>query len=320
MRGLLSFLVATTAWAVPRLTIEGGLAAGTSSELRPLGYSPSLDVYLVERSDKRPSGNERSWNFYSRSLDLLGYATLTTDAGVSSEHVQWTGEGSAAQKGALAELTSEARQKLVAEPKTLDKVWSSWQKLRSVPCPVRAAKREGSVELLAKDLLVAAIDTPLAPADAQRGCSLATPGSLRCLAGPEGDVVVVVLFRQDCGVQQSLMALYNPRNLEYLRETQAGETALKKGDLATARRHLEASLKLEARHAPAHFLHACVAARSGVAFREGRSELEQILGSEEERQKWLPKIKTDPNLQNWRLDPEFARWLAQFPTRVPLGP
>ena len=307
---------------VPRLALESGLQAGTTSELKPLAYSTALGVYLVERNDKRPGTSERSWNFYARTLDLLGYATLTTEAGISTEHVQWMGEGSPAPQRALAELATHAREKLVTEPKSLDKLWADWQKLKVVACPVRVAKREGGVDVLAKDLLVATIDTPLAPADAKRGCTPPTPGALRCVSGAESDVVVIVPFKQDCAgpVTQTRLVVYNPRNLEYLKEAQAGEAALKKGDLAGARRHLEASLGLEPKHAPAHFFHACLQARSGVAFREGRAELEQILGTEEERQAWLPRIKQDASLANWRLDPEFNRWFAQFPTRVPIHP
>jgi hypothetical protein len=127
-----------------------------------------------------------------------------------------------------------------------------------------------------------------------------------------------VPLKQDCGVAQQLLVLYNPKNVEYLREAGLAAAALKKGDVAGARKHLDASLQLEPKHAPAHFLKACVAARTGVAFKDGRAELEQILGSEEERQTWLPKIKSDTNLQNWQRDADFARWLAQFPTRVPV--
>jgi hypothetical protein len=299
----------------PHLTVEGGLPAGTASELKPLAFSTALNVYLVERTDKRPSGSERSLNFYSRTLDLLGYAVLTTDGAVSSENVQWMGGGTAAQKSALAELATKARETL---PKPLDKLWADWQKLKPAACPLRPVKREGACDLMVKDLIVVAVDTPLAPADAKRGCSAPTAGPPRCLAASEGDLVVVVPFGQDCGVKQQLLVLYNPKNIEYLRESDEGAKALKKGDLAAARKHAEASLALEPKHAPARFLKACVAARTGVAFKEGRAELEQILGSEEERQMWLPRIKSDPALANWRLDADFARWLAQFPTRVPV--
>jgi hypothetical protein len=92
---------------------------------------------------------------------------LTTDGAVSSENVQWMGGGTAAQKGALAELATHARETL---PRPLDKLWADWQKLKPAACPVRAVKRDGAYDLMAKDLPVAAIDTPLAPADARRGC------------------------------------------------------------------------------------------------------------------------------------------------------
>src|SRR5207245_7335473 len=114
------------------------------------------------------------------------------------------------------------------------------------------------------------------------------------------------------------VVLYNPHDIEYLREAELAAAALKKSDLAGAKKHADASLALEPKHAPAHFLKACLAARTGVAFKDGRGELEQILGSEEERQTWLPRIKSDPSLANWRLDADFTRWLAQFPTRVPV--
>jgi hypothetical protein len=312
---LLLWPLCATAEVLPRLTVEGGLAAGTSSAMRPLAVSEALGLFLVERNDVRPNGSERSWNFYGKHLDLVGYFTLSTNAGVSHENLQQVGEAPLDRR--LAELATKAREKLESDPKTVDKVWADWQKLKSVACPVRAVPRTGAVDLLARDLIAAGIDTPLAPADAKRGCSAPKPGALRCFAATDGDVVVVVPFKQDCGVSQELLVLYNPRNLEYLKEAQAGETALKKNDVAGARKHLERSLELEPMHAPAHFFHACVQARTGTAFREGRAELEQILGSEEARQTWLPRIKTDPGLANWRLDPEFNRWLAQFPTRTP---
>jgi hypothetical protein len=299
----------------PHLTVEGGLPAGTASSLSPLAFSPALDVVLVERNDKRPGGSERSLNFYSRTLDLLGYAVLTTDGAVSSENVQWMGAGSAAQKGALAELATKARETL---PKPIDKLWADWQKLRPAACPLKTAKREGAYELLAKDLPVAVLETPLAPADARRGCTAPVAGAPRCFSASGGDLVVVVPFKQECGVSQQLLVLYNAKNVEYLREAELGAAALAKGDLGGARKHLDASLALEPKHAPAHFSKACLLARSGVAFKDGRGELEQILGGEEERQAWLPKIKRDPALANWRLDADFARWWAQFPTRVPV--
>jgi hypothetical protein len=299
----------------PRLTVEGGLPAGTASELRPLAFSPPLGVFLVERTDKRPAGSERSLNFYSRTLDLLGYATLTTDAGVSTENVQWMGGGTAAQKAALADLATRARETL---PKPLDKLWADWQKLKPAACPLKPVHLEGAYALDVKDLQVAIVETPLAPADARRGCTAPVVGSLRCLAASEGDVVVVVPLKQDCGVSQQQLVLYNPRNIEYLRESAVALAALKNGDLAGARKHADASLQLDPKHALPHFIKACVAARTGVAFKDGRGELEQILGGEEDRQLWLPKIKKDPNLQNWRLDADFARWLTQFPTRVPV--
>jgi hypothetical protein len=299
-----------------RLTVEGGLPAGTSSVLKPLAYSETLGVFLVERNDQRPSGSERSWSFYGKHLDLLGYVTLSTDAGVSDEHFQASGDVGPRERQ-LAEMATQAREKLKTEPKSIDKVWADWQKLKTTVCPVKAVRREGSTDLLARDLIAAGIDTPLAPADAKRGCTAAKPGNLRCFTATDGNVVVVVPFKQDCGVSQELLVLYNPRNVEYLKEAQAGEAALKKSDVANARKHLERSLELEPMHAPAHFLHACVEARTGKPFRDGRAELEQILGTEEARQTWLPRIKSDPALANWRLDPEFNRWLLQFPTRSP---
>jgi hypothetical protein len=298
---------------VPRITVEGGLPTGTSSELKPLGWSAALEAFLIERIDKRPAGSERSWNLYSRNLELLGYAVLTTDAGVSTENVQWMTGGTAAQKAALAELATKAREKIVAEPKAVDKVWADWQKVKSVPCPVKLVKNE----LVADGATAAVIDAPLSPADEKRGCSAPAAGALKCFAG-DGDVVVVVPFKQSCGVSQQLLVHYHSKNVEYLKLAQRGEAALKKGDLVNARKLLDASLKLEPKHAPAHFAHACVEAKSGVAFREGRVELEAILGSEDERQTWLPRIKSEPSLEKWRQDPEFAKWLTQFPTRTPV--
>jgi hypothetical protein len=314
---LLLFISGLTRAETPHLTVEGGLAPGTASELRPLAWSPALEVFLIERNDKRPNGSERSWNFYGKGLDLLGYATLESDGAVATDHVQWMGEGSAAQKGALAELATKAREKLVIEPKSLDKLWADWTKLKAVACPVRPVKREGAVDLMAKDLLVATIDTPLAPADQKRGCGAPIAGALRCLSGGEA-MVIVVPFKQDCGVSQTQLLRYDPRALEYLKEAQLGEAALQKNDLPGAKRHLEMALRLDDKYAPSHYFHACAAARSGVDFRAGRGELEQILGSEDDRQKWLPKIKSDPNLKSWQSDPEFNRWLSQFPTRTPI--
>jgi hypothetical protein len=298
----------------PHLTVEGGLPSGTASELRPLAWNGAIEAFLIERVDKRPSGSERTWNFYSRSLELLGYAVLTTDAGVSTENVQWMTGGTAAQKGALADLATKAREKLVAEPKAVDKLWADWQKLKPTACPVKMVKNE----LVADGAAAAIIDAPLSPADEKRGCSAPRAGALKCLAGADGDVVVVVPFKQDCNVSQQLLVHYHARNVEYLKLAQRGEAALKKGDLVSARKLLDASLKLEPKHAPAHFAHACVQARTGVSFRDGRAELEQILGSEDERQTWLPRIKSDASLQSWRGDPEFEKWILQFPTRTPI--
>ncbi len=277
-------------------------------------------MFLVERSDKRPSGNERSWNFYSRTMDLLGYATLITDIGISDDHVQWLGDAASPAKGALAELAEKAREKLRLEPRKLDQLWADWEKLRPVACPVRTARRDGSVDLLtSKDLLVATVETPLAPADAARNCSAPTPAPIRCMGAANGDVAVVMPFKQTCNVAAPAAGRLQPAQRGVLeggagRRRRAGQG--RPGRRARApRRQPEA--RAEAR-ACALLSHACVGARSGVTFREGRAELEKILGSEEDRQLWLPKIKSDPNLSNWRLDPEFAQWLAQFPTRTPI--
>jgi len=66
MRWALVFLwpLAAAGDTLPRLTVEGGLAAGTASAMKPLAYSEALQIYLVERNDQRPNGSERSWNFY----------------------------------------------------------------------------------------------------------------------------------------------------------------------------------------------------------------------------------------------------------------
>jgi hypothetical protein len=111
---------------------------------------------------------------------------------------------------------------------------------------------------------------------------------------------------------------YDPRSIENLKETQLGEVALKKGDVGGAWKHLERAIELDATYAPAHELHACAAAKSGVKFEKGRVELEPILGSEEARQKYIPLLKHEDCFAPWRADPDFARWLGQFPTRTPI--
>jgi hypothetical protein len=324
MRTLVLLCLPALAWAdTPTLTLDSGIPAGTTSERKPLAFSPALKVFLVERSDKRPTGSERTWNFYSsKDMELLGYVTLTTEAGVSTEHVQWLAAPNAEASGALADLASKAREKLVLNAKApLEPLLAApWQKLKAAACPLRAVKRAGGFDLMAGTTHAASIDTPLPPADAKRGCSAAQAGAPKCLASAAGDLVVVVPFKQDCGgpIVQQLALRYNPHDVEYLKEMQLGEAALKKNDVPGAWKHLERSLELDALYAPTHVLHACAAAKSGVAFAKGRDELEGILGSEEARQQFLPRIKHDDCFARWRSDPDYTRWIGQFPTRTPI--
>src|SRR5262245_55923389 len=117
MRILVLLCLPALAWAEPpTLTLEGGVAVGTVSEVKPLAWSPALKAFLVERNDKRPDSAERSWNFYGPGMELLGYAVLTTQAGVSDEHVQWMSAPNADAAAALAELAGKAREKLKTEP------------------------------------------------------------------------------------------------------------------------------------------------------------------------------------------------------------
>src|SRR5581483_2332851 len=149
MRTLVLLFLPALAWAdTPTLTLDSGIPAGTSSERKPLAFSPALKLFLVERSDKRPNGSERTWNFYSsKDMELLGYVTLTTEAGVSAEHVQWLAAPNAEASSALADLATKAREKLAANPKApLDALLASpWQKLKPAACPLKPVKREGAV-------------------------------------------------------------------------------------------------------------------------------------------------------------------------------
>jgi hypothetical protein len=317
---------------VPHAVVESGLRPGTAMAYRPLGYWPAHRAFLVERQDRRAEGSETSWMLYDRAMSLLGYVTLFTDAGLSGEHIQWTGTNAATQR-ALSELITAVRERLAtterrlwsAAPAKFLKEQPGWLALKPTrSCPVQAARHGDSVELSVFDaatrarLPVAVIEAAASPSDEKRGCAgSSVHGALRCAAGADRDVLVVVPFQQNCEgtIHQEQLVLYDPSALEYLKHDLLGAAALKKNDLAGARRSFEESLRLEPRHAEARFHLACVLARLGVAFSDGRKELEQILESEEQRLTWLPRIKREPDLAPWQKDPGFARWILEFPTR-----
>jgi hypothetical protein len=305
-----------------QLNVDVKLPPGNASKLDPLAFSPTLAMFLVERNDTRPNGTERSWNLYSRALELEGYVVLSTNEGVSVEHVQWMSLANKPAQEALAGLATKAREAIVGGSKKLDSLYADWQKLRATSCPLRMSRREGGYDAMAGALQVAAIEAPLPPADAKRGCSAPTAGTLRCFAGAEGDVIAVVPFKQDCGgpIGQELLVRYNAHDVEYLKEEQLGEQALKKNDLAGAMRHLERSLELDGKYPPARYHHACARAKQGVAFADGKVELEAILDSEDARQKWLPRIRDEACFAHWRADAAFAKWWSEFPTRTPIKP
>ena len=303
-------------------------------EYRPLAYWPARSAFLVERFDHRAQGTETSWMLYDRTINLVAYVTVLTEAGVSDEHIQWVDTG--ADKAAQAEwakLISTVRQKLgesdkAAWPATMLKIlkeqpgWVALKPLKS--CPVKASKKGTQIEISAFEaatrasLPVALIDATPSPAEQKKGCAGASlAGPLRCAAGEGRDVLVVVPFHEECGgkIEQQQLVLFDPAAVEFVKEAQLGEQALKKKDLAGAKAHFEKSLSLDGKYDPARFQLACTLALSGVSFVDGRKELEQLLGSEDQRLSYLPKIKSDAALARWRNDPDFARWVAQFPTR-----
>ena len=105
------------------------------------------------------------------------------------------------------------------------------------------------------------------------------------------------------------LVFFNPKDLSYLRDNILGYRAILRKEYDSAKTLLERSVNENKLYRHANFNLACTLSLLKKSPKDSRVFLERILDQPEWHDLYLTKISTDPDLEFWRQDKDFLKWL-----------